>query len=83
MRGLAGALIVTGVGTGSPASLDDLWAVRDAMPDTPLYVGSGATSETLPDLLEVADGAIVGTAAKVDADPRNPVDVTRVRVNGR
>jgi membrane complex biogenesis BtpA family protein len=91
IRGLAGVLIVTGVGTGAPASLDDLWAVRDAMPDTPLYVGSGATPETLPDLFEVADGAIVGTAAMVNADPRNPVDVERVRalvaaarrVNGR
>jgi membrane complex biogenesis BtpA family protein len=78
-RGLAKALIVTGPGTGQPTSLEDLRTVREAMPATPLYVGSGATPETLPDLLAVADGAIVGTGAKADGDPRNPVDVERVR----
>lgn len=78
-RGLAGALIVTGSGTGQPTSLADLRAVRAAMPKTPLFVGSGATPETLPELLGVADGAIVGTGAKADADPANPVDVERVR----
>jgi predicted TIM-barrel enzyme len=29
--------------------------------------------------LEIADGAIVGTALKTDGDPWNPVDVQRVK----
>lgn len=78
-RGLASALIVTGPGTGHPTNPNDLRAVRAAMPDTPLYVGSGATPQTLPRLLEIADGAIVGTGAKANADPANPVEVDRVR----
>jgi membrane complex biogenesis BtpA family protein len=78
-RGLAAALIVTGAGTGHPTSLDDLRSVRSAMPEFPVYVGSGANPETLPALLEVADGAIVGSAAKKGADPANPVDVELVR----
>lgn len=78
-RGLARALIVTGAGTGHPTSLDDVRAVRSAMPGTPIYVGSGANPETLPALLEIADGAIVGSAAKENADPTNPVDAWRVR----
>jgi membrane complex biogenesis BtpA family protein len=78
-RGLASALIVTGPGTGHPTSPDDLRAVRAAMPGTALYVGSGATPQTLPGLLEIADGAIVGTGAKANADPANPVEVERVR----
>ncbi|MCA9879513.1 MAG: BtpA/SgcQ family protein [Thermomicrobiales bacterium] len=78
-RGLASALIVTGPGTGHPTSLDDVRAVRAAMPGTPLYVGSGANPETLPQLLAVADGAIIGSAAKAHADPANPVDVALVR----
>jgi predicted TIM-barrel enzyme len=53
--------------------------VRTALPDTPIYVGSGATEKTLPSLLQVADGAIVGTAAKVDGIVGNPVDRGRVR----
>jgi membrane complex biogenesis BtpA family protein len=79
VRGLAGAVIVTGPGTGRPANPADLDAVRAAVPSIPLYVGSGATAETLPALLRVADGAIIGTAAKADRDVSNPVDVGRVR----
>jgi membrane complex biogenesis BtpA family protein len=78
-RGLAGALIVTGAGTGHPTSLNDVRAVRSSMPGTPIYVGSGANPETLPALLEAADGAIVGSAAKENANPANPVEVRLVR----
>lgn len=78
-RGLAAAVIVTGAGTGQPANPDDLRDVRAAVPDTPLYVGSGATQESLPTLLAVADGAIVGTAAKSSGRVDSPVDVGRVK----
>lgn len=78
-RGLASALIVTGAGTGHPTSLDDVRAVRAAMPETPLYIGSGANPGTLAGLLAVATGAIIGSAAKKHADPANPVEVELVR----
>lgn len=78
-RGLASALIVTGAGTGLATNPADLRAVRNAMPETPVYIGSGATPATLPGLLTVADGAIVGTGAKKDADPANRVEVEMVR----
>jgi membrane complex biogenesis BtpA family protein len=78
-RGLAAAVIVSGSGTGRPTDPDDLRAVRDAGIAAPIYVGSGATVETLPQLLAIADGAIVGTAAKVDGVLSNPVDADRVR----
>lgn len=78
-RGLASALIVTGAGTGHPTSLDDVRVVREAMSGTPLYVGSGANPATLPQLLSLADGAIIGSAAKRNADPANPVEVALVR----
>jgi uncharacterized protein len=78
-RGLAAALIVTGMGTGRPTRIDDLRAVRAAAPSTPLYVGSGANPDTLPSLLAVADGAIVGTAAKADGNLANPVHHQRAR----
>ena len=78
-RGLAGAVIVSGKGTGQPTDPADVQAVRTAVPDIPIYIGSGAMIETLPRLLAVADGAIVGTAAKVDGLLHNPVDAERVR----
>ena len=78
-RGLAGAVIVSGAGTGDPTDPEDLRAVRAALPETPMYVGSGATATTVRSLLAIADGAIIGTAAKVDAVLANPVDPERVR----
>jgi uncharacterized protein len=81
-RGLAAAVIVSGAGTGRPTKLADLQAVRAVLPGTPIYIGSGATEETLPSLLEMADGAIIGTAAKVHGVITNQVDPDRVRAIG-
>jgi len=78
-RGLASAVIVTGRATGQPAVESDLHAVRTAIGSTPLYVGSGCTAATIGDILRIADGVIVGTAAKVDGIVTNPVDLARVR----
>lgn len=77
-RGLATAVIVTGSGTGRPAAESDLEQVRSVLPRVPLYVGSGATADTLPAICRIATGAIIGTAAKVDGVVTNPVDPARV-----
>jgi predicted TIM-barrel enzyme len=42
-------------------------------------VGSGASPETVAELLSVADAVIVGTSIKRDGRLSNPVDVDRVR----
>src|SRR5439155_14230780 len=78
-RGLADGLVVTGVATGQPTSIDDLERVRHAAPHVLLFVGSGATPETAGSLLSVADGLIVGTAVKRDGLVTNPVDAGRVK----
>jgi hypothetical protein len=78
-RGLADALVVSGVATGEPTPMSDLKRVRDAVPEAPLLVGSGASPETVAELLSVADGVIVGTSLKRDGRLANPVDVERVR----
>jgi hypothetical protein len=43
----------------------------------PVYIGSGVTSDTVSQLLEVASGVIVGTDLKVDGIATNPVDPRR------
>jgi uncharacterized protein len=78
-RGLADALVVSGVATGEPTPMSDLKRVRGAVPEAPLLVGSGASPETVDDLLSVADGVIVGTSIKRDGRLANPVDAERVR----
>ena len=77
-RGLADALVVSGAATGQATPLGEVKRVRSAVPDVPLLIGSGVTTETAAELLSVADGFIVGTSVKRDGDVRQPVDRARV-----
>uniref|UniRef100_A0A7C5RSC4 BtpA/SgcQ family protein n=1 Tax=Thermomicrobium roseum TaxID=500 RepID=A0A7C5RSC4_THERO len=78
-RGLADALIVTGSSTGQPPRLEDATSIRQRLPGVPLLLGSGITPQNVAPFLSVANGAIVGTWAKVDGIVHNPVDEHRVR----
>ncbi len=78
-RGLADALIVSGTATGRPPSLDTLRDARKAVPESPLYVGSGASAGNVAQFLAVADGVIVGTTLKQGSHTTNPVDPDRAR----
>jgi len=82
-RGLADALVVSGVATGEPTPLGDVKRVRAAVPDRPILVGSGVTPETIRDVLAVADGVIVGTWVKRDGRTTNPVDPDRAAALAR
>lgn len=78
-RGGADLLIVTGGATGAPTDLDQLLVVRDAAPTTPVWVGSGVTVQTAPEVARLAHGAIVGTALHHDGDLSAPLDPDRIR----
>ena len=78
-RGLADALIVTGSATGGAVDPDDLVKVRNAVPDRRLFIGSGATSETIAQLLPLSDGVIVGTGIKQCGQTGNPIDAHLAR----
>jgi membrane complex biogenesis BtpA family protein len=72
----ADALIVTGAATGSATPLDDVAAVKDVV-RLPVLVGSGTTASNAAAVLQIADGAIVGSALKADGVVSNPVSVER------
>lgn len=79
-RGRADGLIVSGVATGSAPSAERVAQVRTAVGGgVPILIGSGFRLENAAELLAHADGAIVGTAAKVDGVVANPVDPARVK----
>jgi membrane complex biogenesis BtpA family protein len=78
-RGLADAVIVSGSATGDEPSLQDLEDVRDALPNTPIFVGSGASKKNVKSLLRYADGVIVASSLKRQGILENPVDVEQVR----
>lgn len=75
-RGLADALIVTGAGTGLPLDPSDVATVGEAVPEAPVWAGSGVTPERVPTGI---DAAVVGTWLHRDADTRAPLEVERVR----
>jgi hypothetical protein len=63
LRGLADAVVVSGSETGKPADPSRLTFLAEAIPGTPLVVGSGLTAVNAR-TFALADAAIVGTAAK-------------------
>ena len=73
-RGRADALIVSGATTGRPVNMEELATVKHCVPDRPVLVGSGATAESIGDILRAADGAIVGSSLKPGGDIAKPID---------
>lgn len=72
------ALCVSGLTAGSPTDLSQLAIVKDAAGDVPVLVNTGVTVESAADCLDIADGAVVGTALKHGGVFRNHVDPDRV-----
>jgi membrane complex biogenesis BtpA family protein len=78
LRGLADALIVSGVATGSAPDVARLVAVRKAVPGAPLLIGSGLAETNARKLLAHCNGAIVGTSLKRGGEVGQPVEAVRV-----
>jgi len=78
-RGLADALILSGVATGAPPSAEDLSTVRKALPGATLWIGSGLDERNARKLLAHVDGAIIGTALKHGGSVGERVDPERVK----
>jgi uncharacterized protein len=80
LRGLADALIVSGTATGAATSEDTVRQAVEAVPETPVLVGSGFSVATAQALLSAgAAGAIVGTSLKESERVASPVDAAKVR----
>lgn len=73
-RSFADALIVTGVATGKPVSVDDLKTVKK-LAALPILAGSGVNAENAERILQHCDGVIVGSYFK----RRGVIDADRVR----
>ncbi len=78
-RGRADVLIVSGSGTGRSPDPDRIRRVKASVPDAPIWIGSGLDSNSAPDLLPLADGAIVGSALQRDGQAGAGADPVRIR----
>jgi hypothetical protein len=76
-RGLADVLVVSGPATGEPTPAERIAAVRAAVPDAPLWIGSGVGAANGVALLALADGAIIGSAVQREGRAGGGVDRER------
>jgi membrane complex biogenesis BtpA family protein len=76
---LSDGIIISGTRTGSATKLSDIKEAKDAVGKFPILVGSGFRKESAKSILEIADGAIVGTAFKKDGVSANLVDRNSVK----
>jgi membrane complex biogenesis BtpA family protein len=74
----ADGIIVTGAATGRPVDAEELAMARGAT-ELPLLVGSGVTPDNAGDLLQYADGLIVGSWCKRAGVWSNAPDAARCR----
>ena len=77
-RGLADGVILSGWATGSPPTQEDLELASAAAGDTPVFIGSGANWENIPDLMQAADGVIVSSSLKRYGEISETIDPIRV-----
>jgi predicted TIM-barrel enzyme len=69
----ADAVVVTGVLTGKPTSIEDIEQVKKVV-TVPVYVGSGVSVKNIKDQLSIASGVIVGSSLKDRGEVSLPVD---------
>ena len=78
-RGMADAILVTGLETGGETDPTDVEAVKNAVEFTPVIVASGVDEKNIRSYKDFADGVILGTRIKQDNDTEAPVDIEKVR----
>ncbi len=78
-RAGADILIVSGAGTGKATDLAAVRRVKQAVPDRPVWIGSGVSAETVRECLSIADGVIVGTSLKRGGRTTAALDSARLR----
>ena len=63
---------------GEEPNLAVLEEVKKAVGDVPVFLNTGAKSETISSYLKIVDGVIVGSSLKRDGYTWNPVEPKRV-----
>jgi membrane complex biogenesis BtpA family protein len=79
LRADAAALIITGAGTGIGIDPEHLDRARAAVPQAPIWIGSGLDPARAVSWRGRYDAAIVGTWLHREGDVRAPLDPDRVR----
>jgi membrane complex biogenesis BtpA family protein len=82
-RGRADALVVSGTGTGRRTDPERIRRVQEAVPEAPVWVGSGVDPESLASLPAGVAGVIVGSWMQEEGRAGGRVDPDRARQMAR
>jgi membrane complex biogenesis BtpA family protein len=75
---LVDGILISGMTPGIEPDLGELQEAKDAVgANVPVLCNSGANVKNIRRMLEIADGAIVGSSLKLDGYIWNPVDPAR------
>ena len=77
-RSLADGVVLSGLATGHPPTLQDLELARKTAGNTPIFIGSGANWDNIDKLISMADGVIVSSSLKRHGRITQPIDPSRV-----
>lgn len=72
-------MLIGGPRAGLPPEVSTMADVKNQFPDYPLILGSGSNENNIKELLEYADGVIVGTTIKKDGYLYNEIDYDRAK----
>lgn len=72
------ALCVSGLVAGLETDTDTIRKVKSVVHNIPIFANTGCTISNIENQLAIADGAVVGTAFKIDGVFENHVDQNRV-----
>jgi membrane complex biogenesis BtpA family protein len=75
---LADVILVSGSMAGQEPDISIVTEVKDAVPDVPVFLNTGAKEHNIGEYLGVADGVIVGSSLKIDGHTWNAIDPDRV-----
>lgn len=78
-RGLADALVISGSGTGIATDPVRVRRAAEAVPEAPVWVGSGVSAGSLEELWSIADGFIVGSDLMEGGRAGARIDPARAR----
>jgi len=72
-------LCVSGLTAGRNPGIELLTKIKNLGLDTLLFCNTGCTKDNIKEILNITDGAIVGTTFKIEGKFNNPIDVRRVK----
>ena len=73
------AILVSGPITGEAVNLNEIKSVKETVTNIPVLANTGVKINNVKEILDIADGAIVGSSLKFDGNTWNQVDQQRAQ----